>query len=182
MTTEQNPMNLSYSEFVARLAVKPDDLPGKLMHAAIGCMGEAVELHYATSRENEIEELGDYEFYYQFLFNVCPAVPGVLVSSDLIRVKDLLTTGAASEALIYWSNELLDSCKKHWVYNKPLEQLNLLAIVTNIRTCLEAYYKHSGLTYDQVVHHNRLKLVQRFPGAVYTDEAAQRRADKENAQ
>ena len=54
---------MSYPAFVqSRIKWLSTDAEN-LHHASTGLMGEAIELTYATSRENALEELGDLCFY-----------------------------------------------------------------------------------------------------------------------
>src|SRR5262245_2366866 len=57
-------MLLEYPAFVKERFVKRASDGEGLMHAAVGMTGELIELILASSRENQIEELGDIEFYF----------------------------------------------------------------------------------------------------------------------
>lgn len=183
--TEAFLLSIPYADFVSGLFVKPVDDPiGQLHHASTGMIGEVAELCEATSRENEIEELGDWEFYYQAMYNtftkldVSPWVkPGTrfyipLPSDSLVVIRHRMIQSNAAT---------LDLTKKLWIYAKPLDS-EMLALfgehLHSARIATEAYYKRAGLDYDTCVLANRLKLLKRYPGASYTDKAAQERADK----
>jgi hypothetical protein len=173
--TEQELMTIPYAEFVNGLFVKPDDLAGKLMHAAVGMTGEAVEFMQATGREHEIEELGDFEFYYQAFYIHAPVTLEVVNSAQLCQPK---TLAGAINQLVSSSHEIQDQIKKHWIYAKPYDQLTLQTHLVNCRLALETIYKIQNYTQEIILLHNRAKLIKRYPGATYTDAAAQARADK----
>jgi hypothetical protein len=175
ITIQLDPRKIPYAEFVNLLFVKPETVREKLAHAAVGMIGEAIELHYASSRENEIEELGDYEFYYQAFFNHAPATQGAVDSKKLIKPRHYRE---ASEQLIYWSNEVLDLAKKGWIYERDLTTLPFLMPLFQCRTALEYYYLYRGITLATAESENREKLLKRYAGGKYSNEAAQARADK----
>lgn len=174
-----------YADFVSGLFVKPvDDLPGQLHHATTGIIGELVELWQAKSRVNEIEELGDLEFYFQAFCNVhsnAGLTFEVPASTKFETFRGPLFLDVILKIALEASAELLDQTKKGWIYAKPLGQLGFGTPLRQLRLCLEAYYKLSGLDYQTVVNENKLKLVKRYPGGKYSDKAAQERADKQTA-
>lgn len=173
---EVNPLTCSYEEFVNLLFVKPESVAGKLAHAAVGMVGEAIELDHAVSAENELEECGDWEFYFQALMNHCPATQEVVSSSALILPP--IGARASVRALVYWSNEVLDLAKKGWIYEKDLTTMPWLLATDNARTAMDSYYRYAGITQTQALAANREKLLKRYAGGRYSDAAAQARADK----
>lgn len=80
--------------------------------------------------------------------------------------------GAAGEA-----GELLDAIKKTWVYNKPLDEENVLEECGDMLFYIQLQLNVSGLTILDAIEHNAAKLRKRYPDG-YTDQAAQARADK----
>ena len=56
-------MKIPYPDFVRGLFTKPEDNPGRIAHAAVGLVGEAIELRASSDRHNMKEELGDWAFY-----------------------------------------------------------------------------------------------------------------------
>lgn len=158
-----------YAEFV-RSRAKP--MPTKvecLLHAAVGLVGELIELRAAESRldsVNQLEEVGDALFYIQMVENDLGALPDVYVEGG--------TDGLAI------AGDFLDLCKKAWVYNKPLETLeaHMKLYVAQVRRLLEGYCMMTLQTSLSVaINENVEKLMRRYPVG-YSDQAAQARADK----
>lgn len=87
------------------------------------------------------------------------------------------TVGMSGEA-----GELLDAAKKVWVYNKPLDVTNVVEELGDLRFYYQALLNMLNLTDEQVRAYNVRKLLKRYPGGVYTDAAAQARADKQHEQ
>jgi len=85
----------------------------------------------------------------------------------------------ASVGLSGETGELLDACKKQWVYGKPLDVENVIEELGDIRFYYQAALNHLGVTDEQVIAANRLKLEKRYPDLVYKDEHAIARLDKE---
>lgn len=82
--------------------------------------------------------------------------------------------GCAGEA-----GELLDACKKYWVYNKPLDVNNVLEELGDLTFYMQAVMNMFGWTWADIRMANRMKLAKRYPDGVYTDAHAQARLDKQ---
>lgn len=194
---------MSYPAMIARL-FKKDDFNTKaqdLMHAAVGIAGETVEIMFATTPENIVEEFGDLEFYTEAAVQSLArlvATGGTLgsaVDAELTREKfNLLVTECSTQVeevsvsdLVYFGGEVLDYTKKLWVYNKPVAQVqdDLLRSLANLKAHMLALYTLTHLTEEGVQHANQDKLVYspnaRFKDAEYSDDAANARADKVGA-
>lgn len=76
------------------------------------------------------------------------------------------------------SGELLDAIKKFWAYNKPLDLTNVIEELGDLEFYMQGMRLLCGLTREQVLEANYAKLSERYKGLVYSDEAAQTRADK----
>jgi len=76
------------------------------------------------------------------------------------------------------AGELLDAVKKHWVYNKPLDVTNVIEELGDLRFYMQATMNVLGISEQQVVQENANKLCVRYKQLRYSDEAAQRREDK----
>lgn len=89
--------------------------------------------------------------------------------------QDLMhgAVGIAGEA-----GELLDACKKHWIYNKELDITNLIEELGDLRFYMQMIMNQFNWTMVDIENHNRLKLAKRYEGLQYSDAAAQARADK----
>lgn len=98
------------------------------------------------------------------------------------------------------TGELIDCIKKKVIYNKPIDISNLIEELGDfefyfegysqvepdisyyndtIRVRLETIYGVFGITKDQALEGNITKLSKRYNDLVYSDQAAQERADKQ---
>lgn len=82
-------------------------------------------------------------------------------------------TGVVTEA-----GELLDAAKKYCIYNKPIDKVNVIEELGDIEFYLEQVRQSLDITRDQTLEANIAKLKVRYDGLVYSDTAAQARADK----
>lgn len=80
------------------------------------------------------------------------------------------------------AGELLDAIKKHVVYNKPIDLVNVHEELGDLCFSLTALLDFFGFTREEVEEGNRAKLMKRFPQGAYSDADAQNRADKEEAE
>lgn len=89
---------------------------------------------------------------------------------------DLLHTGVgvAGEA-----GELLDAIKKHVIYGKDLDVVNVIEELGDIEYYVGHIRQLIGVTRDDVLRANVEKLAKRYVGLKYSDKAAQDRADKQ---
>lgn len=74
--------------------------------------------------------------------------------------------------------EILDQAKKHWAYNKPLDVANIIEELGDLEFYMQALRNTLGLDREEIVKANMDKLLKRYEGMVYSDTAAQLRADK----
>jgi len=84
-----------------------------------------------------------------------------------------LATGVATEA-----GELLDAIKKHIIYNKPLDETNVIEELGDLMFYMEGIKQQLRITDPIVLGYNVKKLTQRYSKLVYNDQHAQDRADK----
>lgn len=103
---------------------------------------------------------------------------------SLFKTKGFNTTENA-EAIMHAAigisgeaGEILDTAKKHWVYNKPLDIENLYEELGDLLFYTTALMIITGIDLEEVLVRNVEKLKKRYPDG-YTDTAAQARADKE---
>ena len=80
------------------------------------------------------------------------------------------------------AGELLDAVKKHWVYNKPLDRENVVEELGDLRFYIQAMMNLLHISEQEVLQGNANKLSVRYKGLVYTDQAAQDRADKKEGE
>lgn len=166
-----------------------------LVHAAIGIIGEVVELQNTTGIENTIEESGDLEFYVEAAVQSLYAMPAFVPALE-IGIRDIVnmqvkTITIDRQQIVFPSvtmhdmltaaADLLDLSKKLWIYGKPLDEDMTVAISIHIGKVLgnlRQSYLHNGLTEEGVRTANQRKLGKRYPEGVFTEQHAQSRLDK----
>jgi NTP pyrophosphatase (non-canonical NTP hydrolase) len=76
------------------------------------------------------------------------------------------------------TGELLDAVKKSWIYNKTLDEVNLLEEIGDVMWYLQHIANHLDITLEYAMIENMAKLEKRYPMG-YSDSDAIARADKE---
>lgn len=167
-----------YTAFVRNL-VKWQPTPAEdMVHACIGIVGEVIELRFATSRDNAVEELGDLEFYLKHAWIVAHRLQADNVRFPVITSSAVpITWDQCIQDLTHAAGELVDYSKKAWIYNKPWEALDFLTQLHRVGIALSGLYQHLGIDKLSVRERNVVKLKARYPQG-YSDAAAQARADK----
>lgn len=109
------------------------------------------------------------------------AKPGPDILESLTPEKAHLlhmAMGIAGEA-----GELLDAVKKHVIYDKPLDIENVVEEKGDIEFYMQGMRSALGITREQTIQANIAKLLTgsnaRYKLGLYTDKAAQERADKQ---
>ncbi|MEG0198583.1 MAG: nucleoside triphosphate pyrophosphohydrolase family protein [Acinetobacter sp.] len=105
---------------------------------------------------------------------------GSAIIKELNPTKaDLLhmAVGVAGEA-----GELLDAVKKATIYNKPIDHENTIEELGDLEFYMSRIRQIIGVTRDEVLEHNYKKLSKRYALGKYSNEQAQDRADKEDAE
>lgn len=74
--------------------------------------------------------------------------------------------------------ELVDALKKWIIYRKPLNRVNLVEEMGDIEFALEAIRQVFRMDRTTICAANIAKLSERYKKLVYSDQAAQERADK----
>lgn len=99
-----------------------------------------------------------------------------IIDSLTPEKADLLhmAVGISGEA-----GELLDCIKKHVIYNKPLDRENAIEELGDIMFYLEGLMQNLQVSGVECIEANIKKLGVRYQGGVYSDQAAQERADKQ---
>lgn len=150
---------------------------GNAMHATIGMAGEACELALAMSRNHQLEELGDFDFYMVAFQNEFPG-------HDLFAPVENSTpmpVQAAINSLMVGCLLLQDCIKKAWVYNQDYNMEKIKDACTVIATCRRQIHALLGFDESLIRHMNQMKLIGpggRFASGKYSDEQARTRADK----
>lgn len=175
---------VSYDQMVRNLFKPMGSKEASFLHAAIGISGECGELLVASSIENIVEELGDIEFYVEAGYQVLGGRRTPLADSLEVAGSDPCmhqVLGTVTIALSSTSARLLDLAKKGWVYNKPMDENVERALryeLMRIELMMEQLREMIGVRRPDVLGANQGKLGKRYPEGVYTDQAAQTRADK----
>lgn len=102
--------------------------------------------------------------------------PGEAIIDTLTPEKaDLLhmALGVAGEA-----GELVDAIKKFAIYNKDLDRENVKEELGDLLFYMRRIMQRMGLDIEDVEQANIEKLLIRYKGIMYSDKAAQERADK----
>jgi NTP pyrophosphatase (non-canonical NTP hydrolase) len=76
------------------------------------------------------------------------------------------------------AGELVDALKKHIHYKKPLDLENVIEELGDLRFYIQAAMNLFGITEQELLQHNAMKLAKRYKDLTYSDKAAQDRADK----
>lgn len=100
--------------------------------------------------------------------------------------KDVLETMTAAKADLMHAcmgicgeaGELLDSIKKHVIYNKSLDFDNIVEELGDLEFYMEQLRQHLIISRSQVLFANIEKLNKRYGLGSYSDQQAQTRADK----
>lgn len=176
----------AFEQQVVRLVKDPSEIqstltPNKvdMLHMTMGLAGEFFELEEATRNldtENLVEELGDFEFYFQGLRNA------------LLREGDALNFDYSQEfkdvpnpCFVRSTGNLIDMVKKYVVYNDASRFKACIEAFMTLESALSSMYAvRNEYTRDEVLIHNLNKLSGkggRYENG-YSDEAAKIRADK----
>lgn len=173
-----------YDQMVTNLFKPMGSREASLLHAAIGISGETAELLVADSIENIVEELGDMEFYIEAGYQMLGGRRSALADELVLEASDPAqhqVLGTVTIAMSTTAGRLLDLAKKGWVYNKPLDDNAERAIryeLMRLECMMEQLLDMVGVLRTTVLRTNQTKLGKRYPQGVYTDHAAQVRADK----
>lgn len=199
ITVEGAPFN--YSAFVGALFAKRNTGPEGLQHATVGMTGEAGELLDAIKkvwvygrerdRKNEVEELGDFEFYFEAglqtlraqdrpeLSEVNHEIIAELVKkfdgSQIVAVSQLT---AAAAGMLSLSTVMFDPLSEVEERKEAFGQIE--EALSTVDAMLALTYSTLGIARDEALQANVAKLRVRYPQG-YTDAAAIARADKREA-
>lgn len=174
-------MGIRHEEMVTALAKPAEQILAEcspqymhLLHMAVGVAGEVGELYQSTSRENDLEELGDINFYLEGYRQ------GLEITfEDVMNMVRQLKAGKPFTGDLHTlSCDLLDLTKKLAFYNKDLDKEPLVVMLAKIEIRLTSVYKNKQVSRDESLEANIAKLSERYKGLQYSNEAAQQRADK----
>lgn len=112
--------------------------------------------------------------YPQFVQSI--SKPGVDIIRQLSPAQAHLlhmVAGVSGEA-----GELLDAVKKHCIYQKTLDVVNVKEEVGDMMFYITGLLNDLGITLDECIQENRQKLEKRYSTLSYSNEQAITRADK----
>lgn len=155
-----------------------------LQHMAIGVAGESIELleaYLANDKETMLEELGDAEFFIQGADNALDVL-GYGNEQRNVAYAVLTPTEVIHDYLIAAGN-FLDSGKRLGTYVDETKIGQYKANLIAVRIALNHVYEVLPFNQEQAIAQNIYKLVTgpkaRYKGGVYSNAAAQNRADKQ---
>ena len=160
----------------------------ELLHHAYGMAGEYLEFELALKNndyENMKEEAGDFLFYAQgYLLKLKELQPS-LELRPILTIEGVIDTDEIS--VIQHLDVVLDVTKKYIFYSKDVDDVTFIPDATfmrdTTRKCIYLIFaicKHiADLNPDDLISANKAKLAKRYENYIYTDEAAKRRADKD---
>ena len=76
------------------------------------------------------------------------------------------------------TGKILDKAKRHAFYDQEIDKENLIEELGDLMFYAEMLREVTGLSWDEIVEHNREKLRKRYPEG-FSSEAAMERRDKE---
>lgn len=189
MTNELTPETISHPEMVARLAkngaeIKEDLTAGSthILHMAVGISGEVGELLLAlhlNDHPNIVEELGDIFFYLEGLsflgFDKIDLDKQDSLFQNVMNMPPRIALAVASA-------DLLDYAKKisvYALYRKPELMLALAQRCLLVDFIIEQIMvEQGGISKEECLLANKKKLFKRYAGFNYSNDAADKRADK----
>jgi NTP pyrophosphatase (non-canonical NTP hydrolase) len=104
------------------------------------------------------------------------AKPGDKILAEMTpRQANLLhmVVGISGEA-----GELLDVIKKHCIYQKRLDIVNVQEELGDILFYMQGLINELEMDWDKIIKHNQFKLSQRYNSGSYSNDQAKKRADK----
>jgi len=104
------------------------------------------------------------------------AKPGMQIIVDLTPKKAHnlhMALGISGEA-----GELLDAVKKEGIYNKEIKRENVIEELGDLEFYIEGLRQSLGISREECILANRIKLAKRYQSLIYSNQAAQDRADK----
>jgi hypothetical protein len=161
------------SRFKPGASIKADLDAGKaeITHACFGIATELYEISLSQTEENKIEEIGDCLFYVQGLCNVFN-----------LSLREIASVNRVYESTPFTLiGDILDTCKPHIFYNKPLDVVALKQYLADLVDYLRDECMTCSTTLERCIRENMRKLTTRYPTG-YSDAAAQARADKKEGE
>ena len=179
-------MKVTHEELVKKLANPGEEIlktltpkAVHLWHMATGIIGEIRELEEGYQEgddDNIVEELGDVFFYTR------GSCQGLGINFDLIPAAALHSRDPEyiMSKFVETGSEYHDFCKKYVVYNmrkdEHIEKLECL--LNSFAGVLKTLTLSLGYSLEFIQEENISKLKVRYEGLNFSNEAAEKRADK----
>ena len=182
-----------HSEMVFKLAKSGEAIletltsnKAHVWHMASCIMGEAAELMVSVNKDcpneidrpNQIEELGDIEFYLEGLrqgldiFHM--EVTGRILTAPLPPVVFDV------DGIVVEAANIFDACKKWIIYEKEVDCEALYDALARFELYMADFREEHNITHEEVIRANMAKLAKRYGADYnYSNAAAQNRADKQ---
>lgn len=151
---------------------------GRLDHGAATVEDHVVVMEAAVGEvviNEAISKIGAIMITHSELVKALVKRPDLILETLDDEKVDLMHAGFG---IFGESGELLDAIKKHIVYNKPLDRENVVEELGDMEFYMEQLRQRLGITREETLEHNIMKLSERYAGIQYSDRAAQERADK----
>ncbi|WBC28497.1 MazG-like pyrophosphatase [Thiohalocapsa phage LS06-2018-MD03] len=184
--------NIDFSQMVHQLAKDGDviakeisGIDAHLIHMSVGVMGEVGELIAAVNnndRANQVEELGDLEFYLEGLRQGMEIDREKTIGLQVDNLLDASSPFSVSDRLVISTADLLDTIKKSVIYRKPLKKDVVIECLSWVERYIGVMYLVLGICRNEAITANIEKLGVRYKGFTYGDEQAQTRADKKDGE
>lgn len=172
----------TYTEMVRNLFKHDDSKTNMVMHAAIGLAGESGEMRAAKDYKEACEEAGDMIFYLEALRQQLPPNHGNVELLTEVTSSPYYRPSHATvvDNIHIITCEILDVAKKSWVYGREIDSFKLGWMIELLQIQLDYYCtEYLGLTVPGVKYQNQAKLMVRYEGGKYSNEAAIARKDKQ---
>lgn len=117
----------------------------------------------------------DYADFVEKLAKPGDDILGSLTPEDCHLLH--MAVGIAGEA-----GELLDAVKKAVIYRRKLDMVNVTEELGDLEFYMQGMRSSLGITREETIFQNKAKLAVRYSSMSYTNEQAQERADKKDAE
>jgi len=162
--------------------LETNPLLSQAVHMVLGICGEVEEVVSLLGEfkpdTNKLKlELGDLLFYCRGLEVYSASLNAACIAMETI--KPLPEKSSPEKALTKAAGKLAELFKKHWAYNKPLDESAAFLQLVHIYASVKAVCSKTDISVEKVLQCNYDKLSVRYQGK-YSDEAAIKRVDQKN--
>lgn len=151
-----------------------DGINTRIVHAAMGLMTEAVELHQFSTMVNLKEELGDICWYAAIAIDSF----GLNDESSMASIgleSEVPTVNVSSErrvmVIIYAASDNVDMVKKHMFYGRPISYGDFIENIKEILDSVRMICNAHGILFSDVLESNIRKLKARYPKKFTSEKA-----------